>query len=113
MATHLFDGVQQPSVAVDHDQDRDPQTENEQTDDVRVRTGRVLGPADRAAGPSPLQTVTAPAQQGRYRPEQGVQPGSPHSQQGLPEVRGPLVAHHQGAVAVVGQDGQRDQRHDP
>lgn len=90
---HLFDSVEQPPIAVDHDQHRQPQTEDEQADDVGVRLGRLGCPGDRAAGPGPLQAVTTPAQQGGHCPEQGVEPGARHGQQRLAVVGGPLVVH--------------------
>lgn len=112
MSLYLFDCQQQPAIAVDHHQDGYTQAENEEADDVGVRLGGPNRPGHRAAGSCPLYTVAAPAEQRGHRPEQGVQPRSPNSQQGLAVVWPTLVVYSQSAVAVVGEDHQGDQRND-
>lgn len=113
MFLYLFDGPQQPAVAVDHHQHRDPQAENEEADDVGVGLGRPQGPGHGAAGSRPLYAVAAPAQQRGHGPEERVEPSAPHSQQGLAVVYPLFVVHGEGAVAIVGEDYQRDQRDNP
>lgn len=75
--------------------------------------GRLHRPGHRAAGSCPLDAITAPAQQRGHGPEQGVEPSAPHSQQGLAVVYPLLVVHGESAVAIVGEDYQRDQRDNP
>ncbi len=109
MSLYLFDCQQQPAIAVDHHQDRYPQAENEEADNVGVRLGCLNSPGNRATGSCPLYSIAAPAQQRGNCPEQGVQPRAPNSQQGFTVVWPTLVVYSQSAVAVVGEDHQRDQ----
>lgn len=109
LSLYLFDGPKQPAIAVDHHQDRQSQAESEEADDVGVRLDRLNRPGYRAACSCPLYAIAAPAQQRGHRPEQGVQPRAPNSQQGLTVVWPTLVVHSQSAVAVVREDHQRNQ----
>lgn len=113
MFLYLFDRPQQPAIAVDHHQNWYTQAESEEADDVGVWLGRPHRPGYRAAGSCPLDAITAPAQQRGHGPEQRVEPSAPHSQQGLAVVYPLLVVHGESAVAIIGEDYQRDQRDNP
>lgn len=71
-------------------------------------------PLDRTRGAGSLRPVAAPAQQGGHRPKEGVGPGAPDVEPGLPEV-GDVDAGvvQDGGVALVGESSQRHQGHDP
>lgn len=113
MDSHLSDGVQQPGVAVQDDAERQRQAEDEQADDVGDVVRRLGLPVHRAGGAGTLRPVPAPAQQRRHGPAHGVEPGEADPQQRRPVL--PAVGHggrDHSAVALVGQDGQRDEGHD-
>lgn len=111
-AAYLFDGVQQAPVAVHHDHHRDHQAEDEETDDVGCGLSWLWGPAHWTARACTFYPITAPAQQRRHGPDQGINPRATNCQQSLAEIVAALVAQGESAVALVGQHCQRDQGHD-
>lgn len=60
---HAPDSQQDPPVAEEHEQQRQEQAEDEQTDDVGASRARTLLPLDRADGPRTLRAITAPQTQ--------------------------------------------------
>lgn len=100
---YLFHRPQQPAIAVDHHQHRQTQAENEEADDVGVWLGWPSCPRHRATSSCALCSIAAPAQQGGHGPEQGIEPGTPNSEQWLAVVWTLLVVHRQCAVAVIGE----------
>lgn len=110
---YLSDGAQQLPVAEHDHQERHDQAEDEQADDVGDAVGRLGRPVDRTGGPRTLRAVAAPAEERRHRPDQRVDPGQGDAQARLAVVgRVGLGRGHHGAVALEGQDRQRDQGHD-
>lgn len=114
MPAHLSDGAQQLPVAEHDHQEWHDQAEDEQADDVGDTVGRLGCPVDGAGCPRTLRAVAAPAEERRDGPGQRVEPGQADAQAHLAVVgRVGLGWRHHGAVALEGQDGQRDEGHDP
>lgn len=105
--------MQQFAVGVEDDAEGQEQAERKQADDVGDVVGRLGPPVHRAGGAGALGPVPAPAQQRRHGPGQRVEPGEADPCQHWPviSVAGYGGGHH-GAVALVGQDGEGDQRDD-
>lgn len=111
--SHLSDGAQQLPIGEDDDYEGHDEAEDKQADDVGYAVGSLGRPFDRAGGARTLQAIAAPAEEGRQGPDQGVDPGQYDAQWGLTVVRSVSLGRgHHGAVALIGEDGQGDQRHD-
>lgn len=105
--------MQQLAVGVQDDEEGQEQAECEQADDVGDVVGRLRPPVHRAGGAGALGPVPAPAQQRRYSPGHGVEPGEadPAEHRAVLPAAGYSGRHH-GAVTLVGQNGEGNQRDD-
>lgn len=113
MWTYLSNGTEQLPVAEDDDQERHDQAEDEQADDVRNVVGCLGCPVHGAGCAGTLWAIAAPAEQRRYGPDEGVDPGQDDAQRDFAVVgRVGLSRRHHGAVALKRQDGQGNQGHD-
>lgn len=112
-ASHLSDGVQQLAVGVEDDTEWQNQAEGEQADDVGDVIGRLGPPIHRASCAGTLGPVFAPAQQRRYGPGHRVEPGEadPSQRRAVISAAGDGGRHH-GAVTLIGENGEGNQRHD-
>lgn len=111
--SHLSDGVQQLAVGVEDDAEWQDQAEGEQADDVGDVVGRLGPPVHRAGGAGTLGPVFAPAQQRRYSPDHRIEPGEADPSQRWAVVSAVSYSgRHHGAVTLVGQNGEGNQRDD-
>lgn len=105
--------MQQFAVGVEDDAERQQQAEREQADDVGDVVGRLGPPVHRAGGAGTLWAIPAPAQQRRHGPSQRVEPGEADPSQHWPVVSvAGYGGRHHGAVTLIGQDGEGNQRDD-
>lgn len=111
-AAYLFHCIQEAPVTVHHQNHREHQAEDEETDDVGRGLCWLWGPAHWTACACTFYPIAAPSEQRQHAPEQGINPGAPNSQQSLAVIIAALVAQGEGAVALVGQQSQRHQWHD-
>lgn len=110
--SHLSDGVQQLAVGVEDDTEWQKQAEDEQADDVGDVIGRLGPPIHRASGAGTLRPVFAPAQQWRHGPGHRVEPGEadPSQRWAVLSAAGNGGRNH-GAVTLIGENGEGNQRH--
>lgn len=112
LRTHPPDCNQDTSVRVEHEQEGQQQTEDEETQHIGDAGGWTEVPLDGARGAGSLGPVAAPTQEGRQGPEERVDPGSPDKEPGLPEVWDvDLGGVQHGGVALIGEDRQGHQGH--
>lgn len=109
---HLIHGCEHLGVAVDDDPNRENEAKECVENEIAVVVPGPLLPSQRAGGLDSLRAVGTPAEQRSHGPEQTEQPDKeqpddtpPHAQ--LQTSSG--LTHH--IIALIGQQGQRAQRH--
>lgn len=109
---HLLHGREHLGVAVNDDSNRENEAKECVEDEIAVVVPRSLLPSQRAGGLDSLWAVGTPAEQRSHRPEQTEYPDKEQPHDAPPHAQlqtSSWLTDH--VIALIGQQGQRAQRH--